>query len=253
MTTKQTSTRYSINYDTKWSHDYLDPSKDLYFKAKTPIQEIVPKLENHLNSNEPQSLKENYQAPAVIRNFNRLYHNLDKSYKGWEVFYRTPESNQNYGLMTERIGYEKRVKNRYALKKTLSRPMLWKHDLYPSVQPVEIKSALNCVGIATQLNGKSSQAFRGLSLKEWLPYNYLDGLNRNYHELVEKDSDLSVLKDTNHAWQTFLNNLQSLYTYSQKLNASSNFKKYTMNSSNVYDVLTGRNHNSKGWSVEFLD
>ena len=187
----------------------------------------------------------------MMGNFSRLYRNLAKSYLGWRVQYRKPQSNQNYDSITERIGYREISRNARALKKILNRPMLWKQDLNPAVQPVEINDgAINCAVIAIQLNSQVSQSFLGVLFKEWLPY--IDGLYQNHHELVKADFQLNALKQENHKWQNFSDNLKAINDSYQKLNAYKS-KDYRIYASNVHDVLTCKYQNAKGWHVEFLD
>ena len=247
---KPINARYTVNYDTIWTHDYLDLEQSLYFKAKTPVQKIIPQLENHLNKNGPKDLKANYQPAYMTSNFSRLYRRLAKSYKGWEVFYCEPGSREDYDSIIKRLDHEEKIKDRRALKQILRHRMLWKHDLYPAIQAVKINGAANCALIAKQLNSKFSQSDFGVVLKEWLPY--LEGLNQNYQILMQQDLDLNTLNDKNAIWQNFFSNLQNIYICSQKLNVY-NSKDSTIYTSNIYDVLTNRNKNAKGWRVEFLD
>ena len=197
--TKKGTTKYFVNYDTKWTHDYLNPKQALYFKAKTSIQEIVPQLENYLNENGPDHLKVNYQPSYMVSNFSRLYRNLAKSYKGWQIFYRKPGSPKNYASINhDQIGSQEKVKNIRALKQILQNRMLWKHDFDPVIQAVEIKSVDSSEFIAKTLNYQFSQGSLDVLLKNWLPY--LEGLNKNYHELVKQNLSLDVLTNKTQTW-----------------------------------------------------
>lgn len=188
----------------------------------------------------------------MIHHFSRVYRNLAKSYKGWRVYYRKPESSQDYGTINEKFGVIKDPKLVYvyerSIKQILNYPMVWMHDLKPLVVDVEINGAESCEFIATQLNDQLLDNYGDLLLKKWSPY--MNELTQNYHKLVEPNSKLLTNHET---WQTFSKNLQTIHGFSKQLSLTSFKKNCTMSSKNVYDVLMSRQKNSKGWTVKILE
>ena len=237
---------YIINYDTQWKHDFLKPQQYLTFKANTPIEEIVPKLENYLNELCPD-LNANYKRS--LPSFQRLYRNLIYNFKGWQILYRKPNSKKPFEPITEQIGYKPRNKKQLLKQKILKTHMRWTHECYPLIDPVEIKGVDSCATIAQKLNAKTLQP----NYKQFLENLefYFNGLSNSYTMLPKKS--VNFKENDQNICQRFFKNLEIIYHYSEPMNRLMT-KDYFVRDFNINDVLKQKpNQTTKGWRVEFID
>lgn len=262
MTALQKNLQYRVHYETQWTHIDFGPEKSLFFVPYTPLQEIVPVLEEHIKRLYPNN-DTDYQKGVL--QFNRLYRNMIPTYRGWRVAYREPGSDKAFGPINERIGHKTQPRH-YTLKPVLQRSMRWINKRYPDIEPVFLGPVPNCGVIVRRLNqqitkieekggnlmGKKNQKLPlsiESSIQTWL--SEIDRLQTSGQELKQRAEGKKLDLENDSTWYTFSDSLKQLYESWKRLKRKPT--NALVSSSNINDVLHARNQTAKGWHVEFLD
>ena len=262
--TQEKKSRYTVPYETQWTHIDGGPERPLYFTANTPIREIVLRLQEYIKEIYPD-YDPNYTKN--VPTFGKLYRNILPNYKGWQVSYRRPNSHEPFGPIIERIGHQTKPK-RHLLKPLLQRPMRWTNTLYPNMEPVVLGPVANCAVIARRLNQQIREgcgtpisngqpidkpSVQKLSIKHnlqaWLPaeINRLQTISIELERRADEKLDL----EQDSTWYAFMNCLQQLYKDCKRLKPKS--ANILVNNTNINNILYSHTKTAKGWQVEFLD
>ena len=182
----KTTNKSKINYQTDWTHSTLGKANALRFEANTPIEEIIKQAEIVINK-QYSGLNLNYQKSRD--RFTKLYYNYISEFKGWTVRYKSPDVDESYHPITEKINYKSKGKT-YDLSK-FKRPMIWKHELYPAVGVVKIEPFFNSGQIVQMLNEEMQKSSFDVLLKTWSPI--VDGLKLHYDKMHMKNQPFLIL------------------------------------------------------------
>ena len=234
----------SIHYCTQWVHRLLGIEHAVYIENNTPIEEILPKLEEVLKKERP-GLEPNYQKS--ITSFWKLYRNLIPVFKGWSVYYSKNPKQEPYDFIKEKIEYKEQPRN-YFVEKQLTNRMVWSHKSYPTIQPIEIGPISSCKKIAELLNNHGKKSSIKPLLDDW--YSYIESLNHNYEALKQKKITYATLPEQE-SWQQISEDFKHLYAKSKTLNHSKD--NWRLSEHNIHELVKFKCKTIKGWSVKFLN